>query len=519
MKRFLALLVACVSCAVLLHAGPRADDSILQTFKKYYKTYKETALRVEAVLSLEGVEEPGVVPLLVPLLKDCENDVQRAIVRVLGGFKERTCIDTLVGALKDEKNENIKIGVLESIEKGKYKDCAPVVLPLLPDKSWIVRRAALKTLAATNSAAVADTILPMCDDPEVAVRCDAIAALTAFGTEAVVPKAIGFLADSDRRVRDVSIKALAKIRHKDSVEPLVNRMSVEDGVLLPDIAEALANLTGNEFGPDPAKWTAWWSEVKATFVLPTAEGVAFLRSKREATTGKAKFKYDKSGEVVYHGIETLSKSILFVIDVSGSMEAEVTEKDRFSDGNYPSFQRIDICKTELMRVIERLEPNVNFNVIAFATKVDPWKSKLVPANVLNKSAARDWVKGLVAIGGASKEDLAQAGLVGSANLEMGKTNTYGALMGALNVKTGKDAPRTGGETKDYKVDVDTIFFLSDGRPTVGDYVDPDDVLREVKAANELRKVKIHTLAIGEFQKDFMKKLADQNEGVFVDLGK
>jgi hypothetical protein len=389
----------------------------------------------------------------------------------------------------------------------------------LPDKSWIVRRHAIKVLAATNDTAAADKILPLCDDTEIAVRCDAIETLTAFASPLVVPKAIAALPDPDRRVRATAIKTLTKIRHKDAVEPLLARINAEDGVLVPEIAEALANLTGKEFGGEVAKWNAWWAEVKSTFVLPTPEAIAYLRAKREATTGPAKIKYDKSGPVVYHGIETTSKSIMFVIDVSGSMEAEITEKDRFSDGNYPSFQRIDIVKTELMRVIDRLEPNVNFNIIAFATKVDPWKAKLVNANVLNKSAAKDWVKGLLAIGGASKEDLAQAGLVGSANLEMGKTNTYGALMGALNVKTGKEAPRTGGETRDYKVDVDTIFFLSDGRPTVGDFTDPDDILREVKSANELRKVKLHTLAIGEFQKDFMKKLAEQNEGTFVDLGK
>jgi hypothetical protein len=54
---------------------------------------------------------------------------------------------------------------------------------------------------------------------------------------------------------------------------------------------------------------------------------------------------------------------------------------------------------------------------------------------------------------------------------------------------------------------------------VGDFVDPDDILREVKAANELRKVVIHTIAIGEFQKDFMRRIAEENGGVFVDLGK
>ncbi len=519
MKQILAILVALFTTAVLLHASSLGDESVLTTFKKYFKTYKETPLRVEAVLSLEGVEDPAVVATLAPLFKDAESEVQRAVVRILGGFKERPPVDAVLATLKDEKNDLVRAGMLEAITFGKYKDCAPAVVVCLPDKSWIVRRHAIKALAAANDPSVAEKLLPLCDDVEIAVRCDAIETLTAFNSPLVVPKAIVAISDGDRRVRQTAIKTLTKIRHKDAVEPLIARINVEEGVLVPDIGEALANLTGKEFGGDVAKWNAYWTEVKATFVLPTAEAIAYLRTKREAATGPAKAKYDKSGPVVYHGLETTSHSIMFVIDVSGSMEAEITEKDRFSDGNYPSFQRIDIVKTELMRVIERLEPNVNFNIIAFATKVDPWKDKLLPATVLNRSAAKDWVKGLFAIGGASKEDLAVAGLTGSANLEMGKTNTFGALMGALNIKAGKNGPRTGAETRDYKVDVDTVFFLSDGRPTVGDFIDPDDILREVKTANELRKVKLHTLAIGEFQKDFMKKLADQNEGTFVDLGK
>ena len=67
--------------------------------------------------------------------------------------------------------------------------------------------------------------------------------------------------------------------------------------------------------------------------------------------------------------------------------------------------------------------------------------------------------------------------------------------------------------------VDTIFFLSDGRPTVGDLIDPADILAEVRAANDLRKVVIHTLAIGEFQRGFMVDMAKENGGIFVDLGR
>lgn len=536
MKRlvFLALTVV-VTFACALHAAPskivasraaisHGDESPLQLFRKYYNTYKETPLRVEAVLQLEAIEDPTIVDELAKLLdKGVEPEVVRAIVRVFASYKERPPVDQMLSLLKSEKSEAVRVGILSALAAGKYKDCTAGILPCLADKSWDVRRRALQAIVVQNDPAFAPQVVPLCDDKEVAVRCEALEALAGMKSDLVVPKAVVSLNDPVWQVRDSAIKALTLVRSKDAVEPLINRLVAEEGRLVPQIAEALANLTGKEYGEEAAKWVAWWAENKSSYVLPTLEAIAYLRGHREATTGDGKPVFRKSGVAGFTKIETPSRSIMFVIDVSGSMESEVTEKERFSDGNYPSYQRIDIVKAELIHTIDHLENYVNFNILAFATKVDPWKDKLVAANVLNKSAAKDWIKGLVAIGGSSKEDLASAGLVSSANLDQGKTNTYGALMAALNVKTGKkDGPRTGGvapETKDYKVDVDTIFFLSDGRPTVGDFIDPDDILREVKNANDLRKVIIHTIAIGEFQKDFMKKIAEQNRGVFVDLGK
>ena len=57
------------------------------------------------------------------------------------------------------------------------------------------------------------------------------------------------------------------------------------------------------------------------------------------------------------------------------------------------------------------------------------------------------------------------------------------------------------------------------RKTFGQFVDTNDILREIREANELRKVALHTIAIGEFQRTFMERLAAENWGVFVDLGK
>ncbi len=507
--------LACTLLALLGALAFAAQDETVQNFRKYFKTYKVTAMRVEAVLTLEGIEHKAVVDNLVPILKDSDPDVVRAAVRVLSKFQTPEPVAEIFEVLKSDKNEAVRIGLLRVLAEGKYAGGSPAAQVCLSDKSWEVRRRAMQVIAAAQDASAAEAVVPLCDDSEPAVRGQAVETLTALNSPLVIPKACALIGDGVWQVRTAAIAALTKQRHQDAIEPLVARLQVEEGRLVPEILEALANLTGNEF-TEPSAWRTWWDANKAAYKLPTAEAIAYLRGSREVTTGKSKWNYQKSGVAEYHGIETPSRSMLFVIDVSGSMEAEVVEKERFSDGNYPSYQRIDIVKTELARTIERLESYVQFNVISFATKIDPWKKgKLVPANVLNKSSVKDWIKGLVAIGGASKEDLASVGLTGTANLEMGKTNTYGAIMAALGVDQSKIS--TGG--KDYRTDVDTIFFLSDGRPTVGDFVDPADILREIRNANELRKIVIHTIAIGEFQKDFMRAMAEQNGGVFVDLGK
>ncbi|MEO6711747.1 MAG: hypothetical protein ABI054_06880, partial [Planctomycetota bacterium] len=312
------------------------------------------------------------------------------------------------------------------------------------------------------------------------------------------------------QVRASAIAALGKVRSLDSIEPLIARLTIEEGRLRADIGAALDSITGKTLGDRLEQWQSFWTNYKGKFKLPTDAELTALRAKQK----ESREKYKPSGPTTtYHGIDTPSRSILFVIDVSGSMENLVVEKERFLDGGYPSMMRIDIVKTELARTIDRLEPYVKFNILKFGTEVVPWKKELVPANALNKTAGRKWAMALEPLGGSSKEDLATVGLTGSANLEAGKTNTFGALSDALGL-----AGR-GMKDKDYEVAVDTVFFLSDGRPSHGLYVDPEDILREIRSANQLRKVVLHTIAIGEFQKDFMKRLAEENGGVFVDLGR
>ena len=60
-------------------------------------------------------------------------------------------------------------------------------------------------------------------------------------------------------------------------------------------------------------------------------------------------------------------------------------------------------------------------------------------------------------------------------------------------------------------DVDTVWLLSDGDPTAGAFVFPDQILREVRRLNASRRVAIHTISVGQ-ESDLLRRLAEENHG-------
>ncbi len=494
-------------------AWTQDDSEILKEFKKYFRKYKDPVERMEAIMALEDVEDPKVVTVLVKLIKDKDASVRQTAINVLATFGTRAPIDALLLRLAEEKDSLLRGGILQAIELGKYHHDGVATSECLADKDWRVRRAALKVLGNLGNQELLPLIVPLALDKESGVRTACLDALAQMKSKQVVPLAQAALHDDVWQVRSSAIHALGAVRDLSSLPLLIETMEKEEGRLIVDLSLALDQLTGRGPIKNPAVWRSFWDAYSTRYELPTDEALAKMFAKREENAALYKVKEGTS----YHGVDTPSRSILFVIDVSGSMEDEVTEKERFKDGKYPSYSRMDITKTELARTIAGLEPYVKFNILSFATDIAPWKKGLVSANVLNKSSAESWIKKLEPIGGNSKQELAEVGFGSTAAIGKGKTNTWGALATALSIPL--DPNKKKGKKDPYRVDVDTIFFLSDGRPTTGYFVKTEAILKGILEANELRKVVIHTIAIGEFDKQFMQRLAKGSGGVFVDLGR
>src|SRR6185436_2389714 len=262
----------------------------------------------------------------------------------------------------------------------------------------------------------------------------------------------------------------------------------------------------------------WWERSKATFELPDPKKLE-EEEKRLAKLGVHYSKVaPKKPTKTFLGVETKSESIVFVIDVSGSMETPFGDPDRlkFTGRTYASLQRLEIVKEELIATIQELPETTSFNILTFASEVMPWKKDMCRANILNKNNAIAFVRGLKPVGGGAAGFKAQTGL-GTKLVEAGGTNIRAAMLCALGLP-GDVVDVADAASKPPKTPLDTIFFLTDGEPTVGRSVDMNVIRQEVRRVNQYRGVQIHIIYVGEFGGEDFEDLAHENGGIFVNIG-
>jgi hypothetical protein len=171
--------------------------------------------------------------------------------------------------------------------------------------------------------------------------------------------------------------------------------------------------------------------------------------------------------------------------------------------------KMDAEKRELINAILQLTPKVRFTIIFYSEEPMPWRPGLEPATDDNKL---DAIKEVEKIGPWQGTDI------------------YKSILAAFRVRESelvRGAPgrpkTTGGPIlEDLGSPVDEIFLLTDGVPTVGEMTDPDRLCGEITKLNKVRKVRIHTIAVGTPGKGvspvdlkFMKRLAEENGGTAV----
>ena len=278
------------------------------------------------------------------------------------------------------------------------------------------------------------------------------------------------LSDPNWSTRLIALGALERLRDPLVVGPIIEQMKEEQGRMSIEFGEALFRLTGQPFGARASAWAAWFGsiQVEDLRIIPEDELDDLVAASEER-------KLRQISSAAFFGVRIESQRVLFIIDVSGSMNEPM--RARYVGELGPP--RIDVAKEELVKAVQSLDPGALFNIVAFSGGVDSWlEDGVVGTDDYSREDAQVYIERLGAAGG---------------------TNLYGSLEFAFE-----------------DPDVDTIFLLSDGEPSVGDVIDPQLIREAIAERNETRGVVINTIAIGA-DLEVLEWLAEDSGGTHVAL--
>jgi HEAT repeat protein len=311
-------------------------------------------------------------------------------------------------------------------------------------------------------------LVKMASSERPSIRIQALNALRWFPDSELAYQVINdCLEDELWAVRSVAVSALALFRRDESLAPLFWLIENEVGRVRSDALRVITLLTGEDFGPSVHTWKSWYKDQSDNYILPSKEQAAKMIADRK--------NHKKHGDTVaqsgYHGIAVPAGGVVFILDVSGSMNTRFPTNETY----YQHFSKA------LIKTVQALGKDTSFNIILFSSGIRTWKNELVSANEDNRNAAQKWLREASPGGG---------------------TNIYGALMTALSFD-----------------EAQTIFIMTDGAPSAGEYQMPDSILAEINRINRDRMIRIHTIAAGSVQAEFLADLAATNGGKTVDLRK
>ena len=441
--------------------GARIADLFIDLGRKQAVTPE--VLRTTMAELLAGLDDPKVDKLTGKLIGRGKPHEKRFALIATRGTKDEKVLKKIARGLKD-KDPGVVILTLQVLGESKYEDAIKDMEKVLDKgKNEDVLTAAMKALSQVRSS-----------DDEWRQRLEGFAlgehrllrnaSIRALGSERKLLDLFTItLAHDDWSTRLATLNALEMVRKAPVVGIIVERMQEEGGRMLRECADSLWRLTGEPYRLRTVAWKGWYEGNKDSIEIISSSKLARLEEEEETRRLK------ETSRVEFFGIRIESKSVIFILDISGSMLERLRSRYVGKTGE----TRIDHAKSELVKAIESLEEGALFNVVAFNGGVLPWKDGLSAATGSTRSECVEWVNKLGALGG---------------------TNLFDSLEQAFQDQ-----------------DVDTIMILSDGEPTAGQMTEPSGIRREVLSWNEDRNVRIHTVAMGGSLK-ILEWLAEDSDG-------
>jgi len=467
-------------------AGAKERKAIREEF--------EPATLAARVRSLAPVTNPLTARVLVARLGGKSEEVREAIVLLLSKSRDARVLAWLRTHGLDDYPGLPRAQVIRILGNAKDRDSAVAVAARIKDPNWLVRAHAARTLGTLGRPEDLALLRCMTADRAPKVRLTAIDAITTRGRAAASAwkDVAAQLSHSAWPLRSASAECLGRLGNTMAVDTLIDRMEVEGGRIRQDIRTALKRITKDDLGSTAKYWRDWWEAEKVR------------RGKAPPPEVKKPTKADKYAKPpTYFSLKVFSQSVGYVIDASTSMNFRV-ELDydwvkRHRPGTLIEGRKYDHAVREIRASLSQLDPRTRFNLYFFRTGSSAWKRKLVPATPGNIDSAVS----------AVQSHRPNATLTGGGSY---RTNYVAAFRTLLDVKR-DEIPTTFRDTPD------TIFILTDGKPTTGDITDSDTLLSWFREHNRFARVRVNVITFGKMESnpEFLRRLATENGGRLIEI--
>ncbi len=403
----------------------------------------------------------------------------------------------LAGAIQKDRFDEASRAVDELVKDGSKKAIDALVQVGLGGQSYGIERYIGSKLVGIPAGEGLDRLCYLANkDKRSSARIILTLVLSARSESNAYKAVLTNLYDPDDSVSLTVIEALEKKDDLGSVDHLIEALARQEkvgrsGTLLAyEIRKCLLKLVGEDFKVS-ADWKNFWEPRKKDYKRPPPG-----KLKRGVTSVKR-------DPPAFFGMEVAAKNVVFLLDVSGSMEVvddlpedpgdgvggrrtgvgDEPEKPKPTPQQQESRQRIRRVQDELIGTIEKLPADVRFNIITFNHEVHAMSKGLVSASSRRKKEAIQYVRKFSA---------------------EGETWTDHALREAFG------APQ-----------LKAIFLLSDGAPRRDNQLlDTRPILQWVREANRFRRIRLNTVGFeqaGKKLRAFMRNLALQNNGEYIEL--
>lgn len=456
------LIVSATAWRLLVEQEHRLGERLtLDVFERIFDKPAPSAA-AELVQGLVMVGDEDFFPSILRFGAIRGADVKRAVRKsVVRASKNSALIEFLieVGLESESPGERSVAKIL--LSKAPAAAVAPLVARVRKQlkrnrKKVLDSAAGLHELLVKDPTWVQDLAALACAS-DLESRLLGVAMLLEMGSPAAIADAQRYISNRSWELRSLSYRYLTKCRDVTSIPFLIKRYGREEGRLAHELSTALFKHTGTRCW-NARDWSAWWRANNVGFALPHPQSVKGGGSSSGGNT------------ISYYDIPLVSSRIAFLVDHSGSMGATVgTDKKR---------NRLMAAQEQLRLVLSALPKTHRVNLIPFETDVTQVWRELKSLSNANRKELLERVAKIKLAGG---------------------TNTFGALMHAME-----------------DPEVDTIYLLTDGVPSSGELVDPEEILEVIMRENRVRQVVIHCISIG-MKSTLLKDLADLTGGQYKEV--